>query len=220
MRDAGRRYRATVPDTSTLALFAIAALTLIVIPGPAVLYIVSRSIEQGRAAGLVSVLGVGAGATVHVAAAALGLSSLLLHSAVAFNVVKYAGAVYLVYLGVRTLLSRETFDPLEPPRRRSLGRTFTQGAIVNTFNPKTALFFFAFLPQFVDVDAGRVGVQVAVLGGVFVGIALVSDSLWAVAAGTAAERLRASVRFARIRRRVSGSVLVGLGVVAALADAR
>lgn len=209
-----------MPDTSTLALFAIAALTLIVVPGPAVLFIVSRSIEQGRAAGLVSVLGVGAGAIVHVAAAALGLSSLLLSSAVAFDVVKYAGAVYLVYLGVRTLLSKETFDPLEPARRRSLGRTFTQGAVVNVFNPKTALFFFAFLPQFVDVDAGHVGAQIAVLGTVFVAIALVSDSIWAIAAGTAADRLRAGAGLARMRRLVSGSVLVGLGVVAALADAR
>jgi threonine/homoserine/homoserine lactone efflux protein len=204
-----------MPDASTLALFAVAALTLIVIPGPAVLYIVSRSIEQGRAAGLVSVLGVAAGASVHVAAAALGLSSLLLSSALAFSIVKYAGAAYLVYLGVRTLLRKEQPFDAVPTNEHSLRRIFTQGAVVNILNPKTALFFFAFLPQFVDFDAGSVGLQIAILGGIFVLLALVSDSVWALAAGAAAERLRGSERFLRVRRYASGTVLVGLGVVAA-----
>jgi threonine/homoserine/homoserine lactone efflux protein len=139
------------PDPGTLAVFAAAAVALLVIPGPAVLYIVSQSIEHGRTAGLVSMLGIQVGGLVHVAAAALGLSALLLQSATAFNIVKYAGAAYLIFLGLRKLLRRERFETTgeRPPRR--LDRLFAQGIVVNVLNPKTALFFFAFLPQFVDV---------------------------------------------------------------------
>jgi len=145
-----------LPDPGTLALFAGAAVALLVIPGPAVLYIVAQSIEHGRGAGLVSMLGVQFGGLVHVTAAALGLSALLVSSAVAFNVVKYAGAAYLIFLGLRKLLRRERFETTgeRPPRR--LDRLFAQGIVVNVLNPKTALFFFAFLPQFVDVSAGSV----------------------------------------------------------------
>jgi threonine/homoserine/homoserine lactone efflux protein len=194
-----------LPDPGTLALFAGAAILLLVIPGPAVLYIVTQSIEHGRSAGLVSMLGVQAGALVHVAAAALGLSALLVQSAVAYDVVKYAGAAYLVFLGLRKLLARERFETTgeRPPRR--LDRLFAQGVVVNVLNPKTALFFFAFLPQFVDVGAGSVGLQIAMLGVVFILIAIVSDGLYAVV---------------RAERWMSGTVLVVLGVTAALAGSR
>jgi threonine/homoserine/homoserine lactone efflux protein len=205
-----------VPDGSTLLVFAAAALALLVIPGPAVLYIVARSIEQGRVAGLVSMLGIQVGGLVHVAAAALGLSALLVHSAVAFSVVKYAGAAYLVYLGLRKLLSRE---PLEAGAQRTpkpRARLFRQGIVVNVLNPKTALFFFAFLPQFVDPDAGAAGLQIAVLGVLFIAIAVLSDGMYALAAGTAADWLRGSAGFLRAERWVSGSVLVGLGVATAV----
>ena len=145
------------PDPGTLAVFAAAAIALLVIPGPAVLYIVAQSIEHGRGAGLVSMLGVQVGGLVHVAAAALGLSALLLQSATAFNIVKFAGAAYLIFLGLRKLLTRERFETTgeRPPRR--LDRLFAQGIVVNVLNPKTALFFFAFLPQFVDVTRARSG---------------------------------------------------------------
>jgi threonine/homoserine/homoserine lactone efflux protein len=209
-----------LPDLATLLVFSAAALALIVVPGPAVLYIVTQSIEHGRNAGLVSMLGVQAGALVHVAAAALGLSALLVSSATAFNVVKYAGAVYLVFLGLRKLLARERFETTgeRPPRR--LDRLFAQGVVVNLLNPKTALFFFAFLPQFVDVDAGSVGLQIALLGVVFILIAVVSDGLYALAAGTASDWLRGSRAFERAERWVSGTVLVALGVTAALSGPR
>jgi threonine/homoserine/homoserine lactone efflux protein len=209
-----------LPDPGTLALFAGAALALLVVPGPAVLYIVTQSIEHGRRAGLVSMLGVQTGGLVHVAAAALGLSALLVQSAVAFNVVKYAGAAYLVFLGLRKLLSRERFETTgeRPPRR--LDRLFAQGVVVNVLNPKTALFFFAFLPQFVDVDAGSVGLQIATLGVIFILIAIVSDGLYALAAGTASDRLRGSRVFVRAERWVSGTVLVALGVTAAFSGSR
>ena len=209
-----------LPDPGTLALFAGAALALLVVPGPAVLYIVTQSIEHGRNAGLVSMLGVQAGALVHVAAAAFGLSALLVSSATAFNVVKYAGAAYLVFLGLRKLLARERFETTgeRPPRR--LDRVFAQGVVVNVLNPKAALFFFAFLPQFVDVEAGSVGLQMALLGLFFILIAVVSDGLYALAAGTASDWLRGSRGFVRAERWVSGTVLVALGVTAALSGPR
>jgi threonine/homoserine/homoserine lactone efflux protein len=206
-----------VPEPTTLALFAAAAVALLVIPGPAVLYIVAQSVSGGRRAGLVSTLGIHVGSLVHVAAAAVGLSSLVVSSARAYEAVKYAGAAYLVYLGVRRLLERAApGGPAEARERRSLGRVFRQGMVVNVLNPKTALFFLAFLPQFVDVSRGSVALQVVVLGFTFVLLGLVSDSLYALAAGTAVGWLRSSPRVTAGERYVSGGILVGLGVTTAL----
>jgi len=206
-----------VPSAGTLALFSLAALALIVVPGPAVLYIVAQSIDGGRIAGLLSALGVAVGGLVHATAAAIGLSALLLSSATAFTAVKLAGAAYLIGLGLYTLFVRKD-DPADEVRReRRLRRSFVQGVVVNVLNPKTALFFIAFLPQFVDRDAGSVAAQLLVLGLVFVALAVLSDSLWALAAGSAASRLRSSPRFLAARRYVSGSVFVGLGAVTAFA---
>ena len=207
-----------MPDASSFVLFAAAALTLLAVPGPAVLYIVSQSIYQGRLAGVVSMLGIQAGGLVHVAAAALGLSALLVQSALAFGVVKYVGAAYLVFLGLRRLLVRERRERDAERAPRELRRLFARGVVVNILNPKTALFFFAFLPQFVDVSAGRVGVQIAVLGLVFIVLATLSDGVYALAAGSAAARFRGSSLALRAERWVSGSVLVGLGVTTALAE--
>jgi threonine/homoserine/homoserine lactone efflux protein len=206
------------PDASSFALFLAAAIALLVVPGPAVFYIVAQSIDQGRTAGLVSTLGIGAGGLVHVAAAAIGLSSLLVSSAEAFTAVKYAGAAYLVFLGVRRLLGRD--EPTDPAvrGRKSLSRLFRQGVVVNVLNPKTALFFFAFLPQFVDIDAGKVGAQIAVLGVIFVVLGLASDGVYALVAGTLGERLRGSERVLRIQRYVSGTVFVGLGLATAVSS--
>ncbi len=206
-----------MPDPATLLVFAVAALALIVVPGPAVLYIVSQSIDRGRLAGFVSALGIATGALVHVAAAAVGLSSILVSSATAFNVVKYTGAAYLIGMGLWTIFRRRDEAPASLASERRLRRRFGQGVIVNVLNPKTALFFFAFLPQFVDPDKGSAALQIGVLGLVFVAIAVFSDSLWALAAGTASERLRGSRRFLSVQRYVSGSVFVGLGALTAVA---
>ena len=204
-----------MPSAETYGLFVLAALLLLVLPGPAVLYIVSRSIDQGRSAGLASVLGVTTGTFIQVSFAVVGLSSLVLASALAFDVVKYAGAAYLVFLGVKRLLSREHGDLLRAREPRTLRRLYTQGVIVNTLNPKTALFVFALLPQFVDVDAGHVWLQVLVLGVTLCGLGLLSDGLYAFVAGTVADRLRGSRAIARVERWFGGTVLVGLGIAAA-----
>jgi threonine/homoserine/homoserine lactone efflux protein len=208
-----------IPDAPTLGLFVLAALALLLVPGPSVLYIVTRSIEQGRAAGLVSVLGVHVGSLVHIAAAAIGLSSLLLSSAVAFDVVRYLGAAYLVFLGVRALVTRVEPGAVEV-RPAPLRKLLRQGAVVNVLNPKTALFFLAFLPQFVDPEAGFAALQVVFLGLVFVALGLVTDGLYALLAGTAAGWLRASRGWYAVRRYVSGSVFIGLGLVAAFSGSR
>src|SRR5215813_3782984 len=141
-------------DLSRFPLFVLASLSLLLIPGPAVLYIVTRSIDQGRLAGLISVLGIEVGGLFHVAAAALGLSAILLSSALAFDIVKYLGAAYLIYLGVRKLLSPVEETGNADIQRESLSRIYWQGFAVNILNPKTALFFFAFLPQFVSPEKG------------------------------------------------------------------
>ena len=202
-------------DPATLWIFALASLALAVVPGPAVLYIVAQSIHGGRRAGVVSAFGVASGGLFHVVAAVVGLSALVAASAEAFTVVKLAGAAYLIWLGFRTLLTKEDRIGGRRPEP-TLTRTYRQGVVVNVLNPKTALFFLAFLPQFVDTD-GKVRLQRAVLGAIFVVIALSSDLVWALVAGTAGGVLRRSRTFLRVQRWVSGSVFVGLGVLAALA---
>ncbi len=205
-----------MPDPSLYGLFVLAALALLLIPGPAVLYIVAQSVEGGRRAGLVSLLGIHCGSLVHVAAAVVGLSSLLVSSARAFEIVKYAGAAYLIFLGLRTLLARPAAAGGLPPEQE-LRKRFLRGIVVNVLNPKTAVFFLAFLPQFVDPDAGAAALQMAVLGLTFIALGLVSDGLYALLAGTIAQRLRRSGRASSAGRYASGGILVGLGITAALA---
>jgi threonine/homoserine/homoserine lactone efflux protein len=206
-----------IPDTANLALFTVAALALLLVPGPAVLYVVARSIQQGRRAGLASVLGLHVGTLVHIAAATVGLSALVVSSAVAFTVVKIAGAAYLIGLGLWTLFSRRAERDVALGGEPNLRRAFAQGIVVNVLNPKTALFFLAFLPQFVDPDAAHPAAQIAILGLLFVLLGLVTDSLYALAAGTAGGLLRRSRRFARGQRYVTGTVYIGLGVATAFA---
>ena len=205
-----------IPNPPAVGLFVVAALALLLVPGPAVLYVVARSIHQGRRAGLASLLGIHVGTLVHIAAATLGLSALVLSSAVAFTAVKVAGAVYLVGLGLWTLLSRRAETEVALGGERSLRRAFAQGIVVNVLNPKTALFFLAFLPQFVDANAPHPAAQVAFLGLLFAFLGLITDSIWAIAAGTAGGVLRRSRRFTRIQRYVTGTVYIGLGVTTAL----
>jgi threonine/homoserine/homoserine lactone efflux protein len=201
-----------VADPSTLALFMLASLALAVVPGPAVLYIVARSVDQGRLAGFVSALGISVGGLVHVVAATIGLSSLLASSATAFTAVKYAGAAYLILLGVRRLLTRQRREDeaARPPRARR--RIFVDGVVVNVLNPKTALFFLAFLPQFIEPGEGTATLQILLLGLIFVFIALGSDSVWALAAGTLGSWLRRSRWYLGVKRWVTGTVFVGLGL--------
>ncbi len=207
-----------MPTLSTVVLFFLTALALLLIPGPAVVYITTRSMAHGTRAGLASVLGVELASLTHVAAATLGLSALLMTSALAFSVVKYMGAAYLTYLGLRTLLAREETRTAMLPAPRRLAQLFAQGFLVNLLNPKTALFFFAFLPQFVDPARGPAAGQILVLGALFVTLASCTDSLYALLAGTVGRWLR-STRFRQMHRYVTGGVYIGLGVTAAFAGA-
>ncbi len=207
-----------IPNATSLGVFAVAGLVLLLTPGPAVLYIVARSVEQGRLAGLVSVCGITTGTLVHVLAAVLGLSALLASSAFAFSVVKYAGAAYLVTLGVRRILQRGGASfAMERLPARSLWRLYRDGFLVNLLNPKTALFFLAFLPQFVDPARGGAAFQAAFLGLSFAAMGFTSDALYALAAGSAGRWVKRNASVLGWERYVTGGVFIGLGVTAALA---
>ena len=207
-----------IPGAANLGLFIGAALVLLLIPGPAVLYIVGRSVEQGRRAGIVSIFGIHAATLVHVFAAVLGLSAVLASSALAFSMVKYAGAAYLIWLGLRKLFGRiDAAGPDVPSRRHGRARLFRDGFVVNLLNPKTAIFFLAFLPQFVDVSRGHVGMQIAFLGLLFTSLGFVSDGCYALAAGAAGDWLKRSRAYLKFERYISGVLLIGLGMTAALA---
>jgi threonine/homoserine/homoserine lactone efflux protein len=197
-------------------MFFVAATVLLVTPGPAVFYIVARSIDQGRLAGIVSVLGIGVGTLFHVAAAGLGVSAILVSSALAFSIVKYLGAAYLIYLGVRKFLVADTIEQPERGAPRQLRRVFYEGVIVNVLNPKTALFFFAFLPQFVDVSRGSVTGQVLLLGFLFVVMGVLSDGVYAILAGTAGEWIRRHLQLLKAQRYFAGTVFIALGITTAL----
>ena len=206
-----------IPSTSSLLVFFTAALVLLMIPGPAVFYIVGRSIGHGRSAGLISALGIAVGSLVHTAAAAVGLSALLMSSALAFSAVKYLGAAYLIYLGIQKIRRDEPFALEGDAPQVKLSRIFAQGIVVNVLNPKSALFFFAFLPQFVDPTRGPVAPQILFLGILFALMGLTSDSAWALTSGTVAGLFRRNPRAMRTQRYVSGGMLISLGVATAFA---
>ena len=211
-----------MPEPSAIAIFSLAALALLVVPGPSVLYIVTRSIDGGRAAGLVSVLGVHTGTLAHIAAAAAGISALLMSSAIAFNAVRYVGAAYLIWLGINRLLGRDARREEEEHvvKERRLSRIYVQGILVNVLNPKTALFFLAFLPQFVDPSRGAAWAQTIFFGVLFVLLGVLSDGVYALLAAVLAGRLRTSKVFGRARRWFAGGTLVALGVTAAVGGSR
>lgn len=209
-----------MPTTHSLALFIGAALVLLLIPGPAVVYVVTRSASQGRRAGMVSVLGIHVGTAVHVVAAVLGLSALIVASATAFSVVKYAGAAYLVYLGIRSLRQfRHTPSTSTAPAMpsRSMRRVFTDGVVVNLLNPKTAVFFLAFVPQFVDMQVGNSTGQLLVLSALFILLGIATDGAYALAGSWIGVRLADSPTLARRRELVAGTTYIGLGLVTAFA---
>jgi threonine/homoserine/homoserine lactone efflux protein len=206
--------------TSQLFFFMGAALALLLLPGPAVLYITARSASQGRVAGLVSVLAIETANFMQAVAAALGLSAILLSSALAFDVVKYLGAAYLIYLGIRKLFSSDNGIEDETVKQESLSRIYWQGFAVNILNPKTALFFFAFLPQFIDPSKGNVVGQNLLLGAIFVGMAIITDSMYALLASSLAGKLSGNKRFKKGQRYFAGLVYIGLGITTALAGAK
>jgi threonine/homoserine/homoserine lactone efflux protein len=205
------------PAVPTLLTYAVAATLLIIVPGPNVIYIITRGIEQGRRAAIVSSLGVQTGMLFHIAAAMLGLSALVMSSEVVFHTVKYAGAAYLIWMGWRSIRAIPT-DLNIPTHvaRVPLRRLFTQGLIINVLNPKVGLFFLAFLPQFIDPGRGAAATQVLVLGTVFVTIAVLSDGVYALASGAIGDWLKKRAAIARQRGRFSGAIYVALGAFAAI----
>jgi threonine/homoserine/homoserine lactone efflux protein len=206
-----------MPDPTLWGLFVVASIVLLLTPGPAVLFIVARSVAQGRSAGLISVLGIHLGTIVHIVAAAVGLSALVVSSALAFAIVKYLGAAYLIWIGVRTLMAKDPEPQAIDIPDEPLRRVFRDGFVVNLFNPKTAIFFLAFLPQFVDPARGAVHWQIIALGFTFMGLGMMSDAMFALVAGAAGDFLRRNRRFLRLQRWFAGTSFIGLGITAALA---
>jgi threonine/homoserine/homoserine lactone efflux protein len=207
-----------MPTIPTLLTFAIAATLLIIVPGPNVLYIITRGIDQGRKAAVVSALGVEVGMLFHIGAAVLGLSALVARSEIVFNVVKYAGAAYLIWMGIVSIRAKvlAVEEPIVSRRAKPI-RLFIQGFVVNVLNPKVGLFFVAFLPQFIDPARGGSTTQILVLGGVFLAIALMSDMVYACASGSIGSWLSTRQRIARQRDRFTGVVYILLGAFAAIA---
>ncbi|MFA4133966.1 MULTISPECIES: LysE family translocator [unclassified Brevibacillus] len=207
-------------EFSTIWLFVVAASTLLLIPGPAVLYIMARSIDQGKKAGLVSVLGVSLGGSVHVLAGAIGVSAILMTSATAFHIVKYLGAAYLIYLGCKALFSKSDSTASETPKapRKKLRKIFYESALVEIMNPKTALFFLAFFPQFISPTAGSVTVQFLLLGTIFIILAFISDGLYAVLAASMRKRIVGSTASSKVMNRITGYFYIALGIFSAFAS--
>lgn len=207
-------------EFSTIWLFVVAASTLLIIPGPAVLYIMARSIDQGKKAGLVSVLGVSLGGSVHVLAGAIGVSAILMTSATAFHIVKYLGAAYLIYLGCKTLFSKSNSTASEIPKapRKKLRKIFYESALVEIMNPKTALFFLAFFPQFIAPTAGSVTVQFLLLGTIFIILAFISDGLYAILAASMRKRIVGSTASSKVMNRITGYFYIALGIFSAFAS--
>jgi threonine/homoserine/homoserine lactone efflux protein len=206
-----------MPDGSHLAAFVGAALVLAAVPGPGMLYVLARTLGRGRRAGLRSAAGTAAGGLCHVAGAAVGISALLMASATAFSVVRYAGAAYLIALGVRTLLELRRGDGAElaaaPGRERRLLR---EGMLTELLNPKTALFFMTFLPQFVQPERGSVGLQMLALGCASVALNTSADLAVVALAGGLGRRLRERPRWRARQRALSGATLIALGGYAAV----
>lgn len=205
-----------MPTESTLLVFSGVALVLLLVPGPAVIYIATTAATKGRRAGLVSVAGIHLGTLVHIGAAVLGLSAIVVTSATAFTVVKLAGAAYLVIVGAGMILGRRAEGTHQSQQLTQPRRLFARGFLVNVLNPKTAVFFLAFVPQFVDVNAGGEALQLLVLGLVFVGWGLITDSLYALTAGSIGPRLLASPALLRRKDQVAGAIYMTLGFTTAL----
>lgn len=204
-------------DPEKFLIFVAASAVLIATPGPAVLFIIARSLSQGRGTGVVIACGVGLGNLVHVIAVALGLSAAFASSPLAFAILKYAGAAYLVYLGVSRMLTKPKGNGPVSSKTDSPGTAFRQGFIVAIFNPKIVLFFLAFLPQFTEPNGDPVWFQLLTLGLVFVAMGFVGDSSYGLLSGTIGQWMKENPGFARTERFLSGGVCCALGIAAATA---
>ncbi|MEA5468917.1 LysE family translocator [Spirulina sp. 06S082] len=200
-----------------LPLFLVAAAALVVTPGPDMLYVIARSTAQGQKSGIVSAFGVSAGILIHIFTAAIGLSSLLMTSAIAYNAVKYVGAAYLIYLGILTLTEKSRKSTLKNTLKANLKTTFFQGFLSNVLNPKVALFFLAFLPQFINSDRGNISLQIVTLGAIFILMSTLCLILTALIASTASTWLQ---RRSQFQRWLTGSIFIGLGARLAIPEAR
>src|SRR5690606_38531105 len=207
-------------ESTILMTYLAAVIAIVLAPGPGQALVITRTIGSGRTMGLLTSLGLNVGTLVHTLAAALGLTAILLSSALAFTIVKYLGAAYLIYLGVRTLLDRSNSTHSTAPQPKKLSHIFMQGIIVNTLNPKTALFFFAFLPQFVDPARGSSAIESLLGGGVFVVMGICSDGVFALLAGTVRHWLRESIAVLGAKRYCSGSIYILLGISTAFSGAK
>jgi threonine/homoserine/homoserine lactone efflux protein len=214
----------TLPDATTLGLFVTTSLALLIAPGPAVLYIVARSLDQGRTAGLVAAAGMNTGGLVHVCLAAGGLAALAAAAPLFLALVQLAGGLYLAYLGVRTLRtargSGSDSGSGVSTRTVGYGRIFRESVAVNVLNPKALTFFFAYLPQFSDPRRGGLTGQLLSLGLVFIALAVVTDATYALVSGSAGNWLRARPKVARGMSWISGLVYVGLGIAACVGGVR
>jgi threonine/homoserine/homoserine lactone efflux protein len=207
-------------ETSRLLLFLSAATVLAITPGPGIFYVLARSVAGGRQEGVLSAVGTFLGGLVHAGAAALGLSALLAASAVAFNTVRYAGAAYLIYLGVNMIRTRRAEGAALQPSRAARRNPVTQGIITELLNPKTALFFLSFIPQFVSLRQGHIAAQFLALGAISVALNTSADIIVALLAGPLAASLMRHAGWRARQRAGSGAVLIGLGVYVAAADSR
>ncbi len=203
-----------------MLVVALASFVLVIVPGPAVIYILTRSVSQGRTAGLASAVGVNLGSAVHVVFAAVGLSVILASSATLFSIVKWAGVGYLVWIGIQTLRSPDAEFGNGEVETLSLRRIFTQGVVVNVLNPKVAMFFLAFLPQFIDPNAAHAGFQFFVLGMILVTIGLISDSAYALLGGSIGNLFRRRPNAAKVTKRAAGFTYFALAGIAAFSGSK
>ena len=206
-----------MPEVNSLLVFMVATVTLNVTPGPDMLYVIARSVGQGRAAGIASALGITVGCFVHLSAVTLGLASLMMAIPTAYEIVKFAGAAYLIYLGIRTLRSRQSKHTETPIKQARLRTVFLQGVITNVLNPKVALFFLAFLPQFVNRNA-NVAAQIIFLGVLFNISGTVVNAIVALMASYTGFQLKARMENSTIFRWLTGGIFIGLGVRLALLE--
>ena len=207
-------------DLNNFLLFAFASLMLNITPGNDMMYVASRSMGQGIKAGIISALGITAGCMVHIAAAVVGLSAIIAKSAIAFDVIKYLGAAYLIYLGVKSILKKTSnaFKAAGEIKKESHWKIFRQGAITNVLNPKVALFFLAFLPQFINLKSGQPQNQILLLGTWFNFSGLVVNATVAILFGKLGNWLGKSQAFIKWQEKITGMVLLALGIKVALSS--
>ncbi len=201
-----------MPELPNFLAFLIATLILLVIPGPAVLFVVGKSIDQGKMSGIISVLGIAFGTVFHVVAAAFGISALLTTSELAFNILKYVGASYLIYLGLVNIYSKKKVVTLKH-RSQNLIEVFFQGVLVNILNPKTALFIFSFIPQFVSIGSYPIETQIFTMGMCFIVMGIVCDSSYVIMANAIKHLVLRHTKFQEIQKKVSGSIYLFFGLI-------